>query len=190
MAPTASGLRHDPVLIALHWLTAGLVAALWLIGQTIDFVPNGALRIDYRSLHMVCGVSVALVLVVRLLFRATRGGMLPPLDHGLARLAARVVHGLLYAMLAATIGLGITNAWVRGDSVFNLVQLASFAPGDKALRSAIGDYHALFANGLLILAGAHAAAALLHHFVLHDATLRRMLPERLVSDLRPGPRRG
>ena len=113
MAPTASGLRHDPVLIALHWLTAGLVAALWLIGQTIDFVPNGALRIDYRSLHMVCGVSVALVLVVRLLFRAIKGGMLPPLDHGLARLAARVVHALLYATLAAQRATKILGIFAR-----------------------------------------------------------------------------
>jgi cytochrome b561 len=33
-----------------------------------------------------------------------------------------------------------------------------------------------FANALLILAGAHALAAFVHHFVLRDEVLRRMLP--------------
>jgi cytochrome b561 len=176
---TASpNLRHDHTLIGLHWVTAGLVAALWAIGQTIDFAPRGALRIDYRSLHIVLGVSLAAVLVVRLALRATRGGMLPPLDHGLLRAVARLTHLLLYVVLIGTVALGVSNAWVRGDSIFNLFTLPSFAPDDKGLRDAIGDYHALAANTLLILAGFHAAAALFHHYVLRDTTLRRMLPWR------------
>jgi cytochrome b561 len=104
--------------------------------------------------------------------------MQPPLDHGIIRVIARAVHFLLYALLIGTVALGVTNAWVRGDPIFNLFKLPSFAPGDKALRGAIGDYHALAANALLILAGLHAAAALFHHFILQDATLRRMLPWR------------
>ncbi|MGZ8402861.1 MAG: hypothetical protein ACXW3M_00735 [Rhodoplanes sp.] len=31
---------------------------------------------------------------------------------------------------------------------------------------------------MMLLAFAHAAAALAHHWVLHDSTLRRMLPGR------------
>ena len=49
-------------------------------------------------------------------------------------------------------------------------------PGDRALVHQIGDWHALAANALLIVAGVHAAAALFHHYILHDETLRRMLP--------------
>ena len=40
----------------------------------------------------------------------------------------------------------------------------------------IHGWHALAANAILIVAGLHAAAALFHHFILRDATLRRMLP--------------
>jgi cytochrome b561 len=36
--------------------------------------------------------------------------------------------------------------------------------------------HELLANALLILAGIHTAAALMHHYVFRDRTLVRMLP--------------
>jgi cytochrome b561 len=34
----------------------------------------------------------------------------------------------------------------------------------------------LLANTLIVVASLHGAAALMHHFVLGDRTLRRMLP--------------
>jgi cytochrome b561 len=166
------------VTIGLHWASAALVVVLWVIGQTVDFAPRGALRVDYRSLHIVLGTLLAVLLAGRVAWRLTRGGVLPPLDTGLIGRLAGAAHLLLYALLVTAVGLGLTNAWVRGDSLFNLVSLPSFAPGDRALRESIGDWHALAANALLILAGAHAAAALLHHVWWRDATLRRMLPGR------------
>lgn len=172
------GLRHDRTTIALHWATALLVVLLWTIGQTVDFAPSGPLRIDYRSLHILLGAILGIVLLARIAWRLGRGGMLPPLDTGPLLWIARATHFALYALMLAAVGLGIANAWVRGDSLFNLVAIPSFAPGDKALRGAIGDYHALAANAVLIVAGVHAAAALFHHLFLRDATLRRMLPWR------------
>jgi len=173
---TTQGLRHAPTTIALHWLTAVLVVLLWTIGQTIDFAPNGALRVDYRSLHMVLGVSLGVVLIVRVVWRTTRGGMLPALNHGLLLAIARATHYLLYALMLVTVGLGFTNVWARGDSIFNLVRVPQLIPGDRAFVHQIGDWHALGANAVLIVAGLHSAAALFHHFIMRDATLRRMLP--------------
>jgi cytochrome b561 len=40
------------------------------------------------------------------------------------------------------------------------------------------DVHEALATAAYWLVGLHAAAALWHHFVLRDATLRRMLPVR------------
>ena len=173
---STQGLRHDPTTIALHWLTAVLVIVLWTIGQTVDFAPNGPLRIDYRSVHITCGVILGLVLVARLTWRLTRRQSLPPIDRGLLLVIARITHWLLYALLLVTVGLGVTNVWARGDSIFNLVHVAQLVPGDRALVHRIGDWHALAANAVLIVAGLHSAAALFHHMVLRDATLRRMLP--------------
>jgi cytochrome b561 len=67
---------------------------------------------------------------------------------------------------------------VRGDAIFNLFKVPAFDPGNRALVKQVGGWHAIAANTVLIVAGVHAAAALFHHFLLRDATLKRMLPWR------------
>jgi cytochrome b561 len=175
--PADTGLRHEAMTIALHWITALLVVVLWTIGQTMHFVPNGPLKVDYRSVHITCGVVLGVVLVVRLAW-LTRWQSLPPIGHGVLLVIARVTHWLLYALLFITVGLGVAYLWVRGDSIFNVFAVPALDPGNRALVRQVGGWHALAANTLLIVAGVHAAAGLLHHFVLRDATLRQMLPWR------------
>src|SRR5690242_13432888 len=166
------GLRHDPMTIGLHWVTAFLVAGLWLIGQTINMVPGGSFRVNYRSVHIAFGVMLGLVVLIRLMWRLTRQQTLPPIDDGLLLLVARVTHWALYALLVITVGLGIAYALAQGLVIFNLLHLPQLT-GDRALARQIRGWHALAANATLIVAGVHAAAALFHHYVLRDATLRR-----------------
>lgn len=170
------GLRHDPVTTALHWISALLVVVLWTIGQTVDFAPNGPLRIDYRSVHIALGVFLGVVLLGRLAWRFGWRTRLPPIGNGLLLALARITHWLLYVLLIIAVGLGIANVWVRGDVVFNLFQVPAYDPGNHALMHLVGGWHALAANAVLIVAGVHAAAALFHHYILRDATLCRMLP--------------
>jgi len=40
----------------------------------------------------------------------------------------------------------------------------------------MADIHTILGNVIMWLAGFHAAAALFHHYVLRDDTLRSMLP--------------
>lgn len=170
---------YDRCTVVLHWLTAALVASLWCLGQTIDWFPKGDPRIFARSLHISAGVALAVVLIVRLQWRFAGGGIhLPPAGAGRIDQLATLVHRLLYALLLATVVLGIANAWIRGDSVFNLFKIPAFDPNDKDLRETVEDWHGLAANTLLVVAFCHAAAALLHHFVRKDGVLRRMLPGR------------
>lgn len=170
------GLRYDPTTIALHWTTAILVTVLWIIGQTVDFPPTTALRNDYRSVHIVLGVSLAIVLLARMAWRLTGRKALPPTDQGLLLLIARLTHFALYILLFLTVVLGIGTAWTRGDTLFNLVAIPAYDPGNRPLIRLIHGWHALAANTVLIVAGVHAAAALFHHFIMRDVTLRRMLP--------------
>ena len=87
-----------------------------------------------------------------------------------------IVHWALYAGLAAAVLLGISNAWTRGDSIFSLFSIPKLYPGNPQLKATIENLHKTFANALVILAVAHALAALVHHFILRDGVLRRMLP--------------
>lgn len=172
----ARGPQYDRVTITLHWITATLVGVLWVMGQTIDFAPSGPLRVDYRSLHMTLGVALVLVIAVRVLWRLTHGRSLPGVGGAWMERVARLTHWALYGLVLLTLALGLANVWVRGDTIFNLFTVPAFDPGNKALRALIGDWHALAANGTLILAGLHAVAALFHHYVLRDNVLRRMQP--------------
>ena len=165
--------RYDPTTIMLHWLTAALVGWQWLGGQTIDWLPRGTFREGLWSLHIVLGACLALVLLARLAWRLTRGRRLPA-EPGLLGLAARAVHGLLYLTLAVVLGAGLFWVWVRGSDIFGVLKVPEFDPGNRALRGLVGEWHETAANLLIILAGLHAAAALLHHYLLHDATLARM----------------
>lgn len=175
---TATGEAYDGRTILFHWLTAVLVAGQWVLAHYIDAFPRGPLRVDARSTHIVIGVALVVLLVARASWRATGGRRLAPVAHPLARRLSKATHHLLYLTLAAVLLAGLSNAWVRGDSLFNLFHLPSPAPGDKALRHQVEVVHEWLANGLLILAGAHAAAAILHPLVWKDTVLTRMTPQR------------
>ena len=168
--------RYDGLSILLHWLTAGLVVVLWTLGQTIDFFPKGAPKIDARSVHITLGATLGVVLLIRVLWRASAGRKLPLAAQGWLGVTARVVHYGLYVLLAVTVVLGILNAWQRGDVLFNIYKIPQLIPGDRALRHALGELHGDCADVVLIVAGLHAAAALAHHYLLRDRVLRRMLP--------------
>jgi cytochrome b561 len=175
-AAIATPTRYDRFSILLHWLTAALVAVLWTLGQTIDFFPKGAPKIDARSMHILLGVTLGLVLLVRMLWRASAGRNLPLADSGWTGVVAKLVHYGLYVLVAATVALGVLNAWQRGDVLFNLYTIPKLVPGDRALRRTLGWLHGDCADLVVIVAGLHAAAALAHHYLLRDSVLRRMLP--------------
>jgi len=176
MTPTEPGApRYDGFTIVLHWATAALVVVLWLCAQIIDVFPSGPPRIAARSSHISLGVVLAGVLVIRLLWRLTFGRSLVPGDPGLLGRLATWVHWLLYVLLAVLVLGGLLNVWVRGDSFFGLFAVPALSPGDRWLRRLVGGVHELAANAFLILFGLHTLAALVHHFILRDATLQRML---------------
>lgn len=168
--------RYDRTTILLHWLTAVLIVLLWTLGQTIDWFPRGTPRVAARSTHILLGLTLVCVVVTRIRWRVLYGRHLPMAPPGAVGYLARFVHYGLYVVVAATLLLGVTNVWVRGDTFFNLFTIPKLDPGNKGLKGAIEDLHALAANSLLILAALHAVAGLWHHFAIRDGILRRMLP--------------
>jgi cytochrome b561 len=177
-APRAGLESYDIATVVLHWTTAALVIVLWLSAQVIDWFPDGPARTNVRSVHISLGVLLAVVLAYRIMWRTLAGARVPPLGHPrLARIAS-FTHVLLYVLLVVAVLLGALNAWVRGESLFNVFTITSFAPGDRALRRQINGYHELVANTILVVAGFHALAGLAHHYLWKDDTLRRMGPRR------------
>ena len=173
----AAAFRYDRLTIALHWFTAAVVAAQWVIGQAVQFFPRGPQQDDARSVHIVIGLGLAGLLLLRVLWSKTPWARQPQ-RRGLGDLAARGLQVLLVVLLVATVLLGLLNAAVQGGSVFDWVTLPPLGGGSKDLRHFVGELHEWGANLILALVGLHAAAALAHHYVLRDDVLRRILPGR------------
>jgi cytochrome b561 len=165
---------YDRRTIVLHWLSAATIAALWLLGQTIDVFPS-ELHVWPRSAHIILGLLLIGLTVARIGWRLNGGRALPPADTGLLALAAKGGKLAIYLLIPLTLLLGLSLEAIRADNILDLGRLPSIAPGDRALRHLVSGWHALAANGLVILAGLHGAAAMWHHFVRRDGVLRRMM---------------
>lgn len=166
--------RYDRATIFFHWLVAILVAAQWLGAQVIDWFPRGPLRVDARSAHIAVGVLLLLIMVARLAWRSTAGRQLPPVRSGPTDVLAKATHVGLYIAVFAMLFVGLFAAWARGDSLFNLVTIPAYDPGNHGLGKQLVDIHATIGWIIIALVGLHAAAGLVHHYVWHDGLLRRM----------------
>lgn len=172
---------YDRRTIRLHWLTAALVAALWVIAQLIDDFPKGLPRISARSTHIILGVLLAVVVARRIGWRVRHGQRLAVPGPRWLAVTAVAAHGLLYVGLVAVLLLGVANAWVRGDNLFGLFAIPKLLAGHAQLKPAVESLHKYLANALVILAALHGLAALVHHFYLKDDVLRRMLGRKRPS---------
>lgn len=169
----APAVRYDRTTIVLHWLTAVLVAGLWVVGQTADYLPEDSLiqNIAWSS-HVTIGFALAGILLFRIYWRSTSGASLPAADSGALHALAETTHYLLYSLLVITILLGIANAFIRGYDLFHLFKLPQL--GVKGWKKPVTHWHELAANSVLIVAGVHTAAALIHHYVWRDNLISRM----------------
>jgi cytochrome b561 len=168
--------RYDRKTIALHWWTAALVALLWLIAQVIDDFPRGPWRVNMRSVHITLGITLAIVLLLRLMWRNLSKDAHKAARNGVLEHAAAIGHFLLYALAISTVLLGLVNASIREDYLFNLFAIPSLAPSNPGLREYVGAAHGWAANALAVLAVAHSLTALFHHYLLRDSLLWRMIP--------------
>ena len=172
-------LRYDHATIALHWLTAILVIALFALAEAWGFLPRGTpLRRGFQSLHISLGILLTAVLIARLVWRLTHGRDLPPSASGLKNLASTTMHWALYALLAAQVVLGFLFRWAQGEPFlfFGLFSIPSPMTADRPTAHSYGELHNTVAWALIVLAGCHAAVALLRQYVVRDGVLLRMLP--------------
>jgi cytochrome b561 len=93
------------------------------------------------------------------------------------RRAAALGHGLLFFGLFALMLAGylISTADGRGISLFGWFEVPALFSAFSDQEDIAGAVHKYLAWGLVIFAGLHGLAALKHHFIDRDSTLKRML---------------
>lgn len=135
-------------------------------------------RAFMRHAHFSLGLLVLATVAVRIVARL-RGGR-PPIDPpppAWQAVAARLSHGLLYALMIGMPLAGWLLLSLRGDPVvFFGLTLPPLAAENEALAKQLRGWHGDIGRAGYALIALHAAAALAHHVLWRDNTLRRMLP--------------
>jgi cytochrome b561 len=181
---SATSNEYGPVAKALHWVTVLLVIVAWSLGTFGDDLSEGSARNASLLTHIWIGLTILLLAVVRIPWRiANPPPKIVPTEFGRwlvewTNPVSRIMHYVLYALLVLVPAAGIALQFARGHSlpIFGLAEISSPWIADKAFASNLKEVHEVLANLLVILALFHMTAALVHHWIFGDTTLRRMLP--------------
>lgn len=171
--------RFSLVSMALHWVMVLLIAAVYACILLRENYPKGSdLREGLKTWHFMLGLSVLALVIVRLGARLMSAK--PPITPALPAwqmLFAKAVHIALYAfMLAMPIaGWIILSASGKVIPFFGL-EFPALVGQSKDLAEQVQEVHETVGTIGYFLIGLHAIAALFHHYVVKDDTLRRMMP--------------
>jgi len=148
---------YSTLQIALHWGVAVLVVLAYLTSEgaeeAMEVIEKGG-TVGFLP-HAALGMAVLFLVLLRIVIRAMRGAPAAPGVPGSWQVkAAEWGHRLLYLLMVA-VPIGGASIWIGGMDN--------------------GDIHGFFATVLMVLAGGHAVVALIHHYVLKDGLLRRMM---------------
>lgn len=173
--------RYGSLSIGLHWLMLLLLAAVYACMELRVIFPKGSgLREGLKTWHFMLGLSVLVLVSVRLVARLAgttpiHRPALPAWQHVATRLMHLTLYGLMFGM--PILGWAILSADGRAIPFFGL-QVPPLVGESEAVAEWAEDLHETAGKAGYVLIGLHAAAALFHHYVTRDDTLRRMLPGR------------
>lgn len=173
--------RYGALSIGLHWFMLFLLAAVYACIELREFFPKGSEpREALKTWHTMLGLSVFLLVWLRLAVRMT--GPVPriePEPPTWQKVSARLTHFALYVlMIAMPLGGWLILSAAGKTILFFGLQLPALIGENETLAKLIEEIHEAGGTVGYFLIGFHAAAALFHHYIVRDNTLRRMLPNR------------
>jgi cytochrome b561 len=176
-----TGSSYGVVTKTFHWLSALIVIGLLCVGLYMTHAKKDAGLFVYFTLHKSFGIIVLALTVLRIIWHIyTRK---PGLVDGMKpweRMAAKGAHLFLYfAMVTMPLsGWIFSSAAGRPVKLFGLesLTLPDLVGKNHGLKELLENYHKTMAWLLIGVVAVHAAAAVKHHVIDKDSTLRRMLP--------------
>jgi cytochrome b561 len=174
-----STLRYTRTAIGLHWLVAVAIVATFSLGIYMHELPLSPDKLKLYSWHKWAGVSIFLLVLLRIVWRLLHRPPAPPADMPIwQRHAAEGVHLLLYVLMVVIPLSGWLMSSAKGVPTvwFGVLPLPDLLGKDKALGDLLATVHKTLNLTMAGLVLAHAGAALKHHLIDRDEVLARMLP--------------
>ncbi len=173
--------RWGSVSKSLHWLIALLILALGIVGLLMGELPKTPKYFWVYTAHKSIGITVLVLVVLRLLWRLYAGAPRPvPGTPGWQERIANATHWLLYVMMFAIPLSGWlydSASGLRPFKLFGLLEMPKLVAPDERAAQLSHAFHEWGFWALILVVLAHAGAALYHHLQQRDATLVRMLPQ-------------
>ena len=149
-------------------------------GFLMGNIADRELRIFVITMHKLSGMMILALMTVRLLWALQN--VKPELPEAMPtweRIAERAVHGILYLalFLMPISGWIMSTAAGRPPGYYNVFNIPlPGIPQSEAIGGFFNTMHKTLAWVLVIFVTIHILAALKHHIINKDNTLRRMLP--------------
>jgi cytochrome b561 len=171
-------MRYDSVAVALHWAIALLVIAQFVLGWWMLSLPEeGGVQRDWFNLHKSLGMTLGLLVLLRLGWRAKHPAPpFPPALPAWQRLAAHITHGGLYVCLVLLPLTGYLGSSFSGYPVrYFGYALPAWGWNWPAVKAPLAGVHLALTWILVALVLVHVAAALAH-LARRDGVFQRMWP--------------
>jgi cytochrome b561 len=164
--------KYDRFHIILHWLIAAMIIGMIALGLFMVELPKKSelppgeesVRAFYFLLHKSLGITAALLILVRIIWRLTHTP--PPLPDSIPswqQRASGVVHGLLYfAMIAMPLTGYLQSMYSKYHTKFWGIELPRLAEANNEMKAFFSEIHEYVAFAFIAIIFVHIAAAVKH----------------------------
>lgn len=169
--------NYNPIARAIHWLSAILVIAMFGVGLwMVDLSYYSGWYKTAPHWHKSVGLLLAALTLFRLVWKFVTAS--PKVSgHRLEIVGAKLAHMAMYVLFAILFisGYLISTEDGRAIDVFNWFSVPALGALFENQADISGQVHFYAAWALIILAAIHALAAIKHHVISKDDTLKKML---------------
>lgn len=165
-------------IIALHWLMLLLFIGVYATVELHEVYEHSRTGDLLMFWHFQLGYAIFVLVWIRLIFRLA--SRVPPADPDLPALMhqmARGMHILLYLLMILMPVTGWLTLGAEGhESTFLGLNIPIISGLGHSFGEIVEEVHEIVGIAGYFLIGLHTLAALFHHYVLRDNTMKRILP--------------
>ncbi len=174
MVSKSTNTNYGTVAVTIHWLSAVLIILLLGLGFQASETLDPIEKANILQFHAPIGIAILLLTLTRIIWwwrfdsKPAAAGNTPPWQERSASLVHVLFYILIIGMSASGIGMFALSG--AGPVVFG---------GSEATLPDFNLYpprvpHGIGARAMVVLLALHTGAALYHHFIKRDPTLKRM----------------
>ena len=161
-----------------HWVIGVGIITLIAVGLYMTNMQGSPLKFELYDIHKATGVVIFVLAAARFLWRLVNPlPEMPPGTPSIVKVAGRTVHYTMYIMMFGSPISGLTMSLFSGHavSIYGLYTIQPLYATHPYAHLAL-DVHNFLGFFWIAILTLHLGAVFMHHFVLKDNLLRRMLP--------------